>query len=160
MTLRKWNEWLDWFTYGVTALSSGLFFTLIIAAVISRTLGRPIQATEEISTLAFIWACFGGASLCYRRWQHIQFTYFLEKFTFSVQRRIGIFMRGLIGAFLFILFIKSLWMIYQLRFTTMPISSLPQVLIYVPVPLFSFAMFFYTLEFLETESKSQTAGSP
>ena len=65
---------------GLTVLSVSSFTLLLFTAVICRYLLKTsILFEEEGSKILFVWACFMGASVAYKRKAHIWFN-FIERF--------------------------------------------------------------------------------
>ena len=79
-SVRKFSDALDKAAQGLTVLSVSSFTLLLFAAVICRYLLKTsILFEEEGSKILFVWACFMGASVAYKRKAHIWFN-FIERF--------------------------------------------------------------------------------
>ena len=79
------NRHLEVLTSSLTAGTAALFFAILIAAIGLRSIHRPLSASEELGSLLFVWSCFGGATLCFRRDQHIKLQFLTTRWSAAVQ---------------------------------------------------------------------------
>ncbi len=147
-TLKKINHFFEKFLFINTAISSILFFAIVLISVLTRYLFKtPILASVELSRLFFIWSCFLAASLTYRKRAHIGFTLLYEKMPLGLQRWVTVLIHTNILAFLSIVFYQSISISKLLWQTDLPMLQISQSWFYLPLPLVSMIMIFYTLEF-------------
>lgn len=142
------NRALERATWGLTAVSAALFFGILVLAVVLRALNLPLRASEELSSLLFVWACFGGAALCLRREQHIRIQLISGRLGPLGRRRLRTGLRILTAGILLVILVTGAEMMVGLSATHMPISGLPQAVLYLPVVLFPAVMFSFNLEAL------------
>ncbi|MBN1481625.1 TRAP transporter small permease [candidate division KSB1 bacterium] len=147
--MRQLNRFIDKILFFTTALTSISFFIIIILAVASRYIFKaPILASIELSRLLFVWSCFLAAALAYRRKAHISITFIFEKFPHFLQKYVTLFLHILILLFLVIVFHQSVIVTVLLWPSRLPMLQITQSWFYLPVPIFSLILIFYTLEFL------------
>lgn len=147
--LKQMNRFLEKFLFVNTAISSILFFAIVLISVLTRYLFKaPILASVELSRLFFIWSCFLAASLTYRKRAHIGFSLLFEKMPLLMQRCVTVLIHGCILIFLSIVFYQSILISKLLWQTDLPMLQISQSWFYLPLPLVSMIMMFYTLEFL------------
>lgn len=147
-TLKKINQFFEKFLFVNTAISSILFFSIVLISVLTRYLFKtPILASVELSRLFFIWSCFLAASLTYRKRAHIGFTLLFEKMPLLLQRWVTVLIYLCIFIFLSIVFYQSILISKLLWQTDLPMLQISQSWFYLPLPLVSMIMIFYTLEF-------------
>jgi TRAP-type C4-dicarboxylate transport system permease small subunit len=147
--MRQLNKAFDKLLFVATAISSISFFIIIIIAVASRYIFHaPILASLELSRLLFIWSCFLAAAMAYRRKAHVSIVFIFEKFSPKIQKAVLFFLHLLILVFMAIVFYQSLLVTSLLWPSKLPMLQITQAWFYVPVPIISVIIFFYTLEFL------------
>jgi TRAP-type C4-dicarboxylate transport system permease small subunit len=147
--MRQLNKFFDKLLFISTAISSIAFFVIIIIAVASRYIFKmPILASIELSRLLFVWSCFLAAALAYRRQAHVAITFIYDKFRPAVQKVITILIHLLILSFMGMVLYQSIIVTTLLWPSRLPMLQITQSWFYLPVPIISLIMIFYTLEFL------------
>lgn len=153
--MRQLNRAFDKLLFLATAVSSIAFFIIIIIAVASRYIFHaPVLASIELSRLFFVWSCFLAAAMAYRRRAHVCITFIFEKISSSMQKAVTFVIHLLILAFMAIVFYQSLLVTSLLWPSKLPMLQITQAWFYVPVPIISIIIFFYTLEFLWHDLRS------
>ncbi|HNS21583.1 MAG TPA: TRAP transporter small permease [Sedimentisphaerales bacterium] len=148
-TLRRVNLFFDRLLYVGTAASAMAFFAVVMVAMAARSVGmRPIHSSVELSRLFFVWSCFLGAALAYRRRAHIGFTLLFDKVPASWQRRLAGINYLLVLAFAGIVLVQSIRVCRLLWPTVLPILGISQAWFYVPVPILCLCLLSYTAESL------------
>ncbi len=142
------NRRLEHLTWWLTAGTSAVFFVILIAAISLRAIRYPLRASEELGSLFFVWACFGGATVCFRRNQHIRLQFLTDRLSLVAGRRAATIGRWLILVFLLTVCLSSIQVTRLLAGTHMPISGLPQWWLYLPIPVFSSVMILFNVEAL------------
>ncbi len=153
--LRKLVKFFDVLLFGSTAVSSILFFLVVLLSIVSRfLLKKPILASIELSRLFFIWSCFLAAAITYHRKAHIGFTLFYDKVSPGLQKYMSFIIYSFIIVFCSAVFVHSLSIIILLWHTRFPMLGISQSWLYLPVPVVCFFMIVFTIEFwLETNTK-------
>ncbi len=153
--LRQINHFLEQFLYWTTALSSALFFLIVVVSVIVRYLEIPIMGSVEMSRLFFVWSCFLAAILCYRRKAHIAISFLFDNLSTKLQRAIAVLNHILILTFFSIVSLKSSCLVIDLWNTGLPMTGISQSWLYIPVPLVSgIALFFCVEEIIDLFSNN------
>ena len=98
--LRALNRVLAGLTWVLTAISAAAFFIVVVVAIIGREAAWPLAASEELASLLFLWSCFGGAALAYRRHEHIQLTFLTGRLPASGRKQAARMVHGLVLVFL------------------------------------------------------------
>ncbi|MBP7051550.1 MAG: TRAP transporter small permease [Phycisphaerae bacterium] len=160
-TLRRVNLFFDRLLYVGTAASAMAFFAVVILAMATRWVGlRPIHSSVELSRLFFVWSCFLGAALAYRRRAHIGFTLLFDRVPASWQRRLAGINCLLVLVFAGIVLVQSIRVCRLLWSTVLPILGISQGWFYVPVPVLCLCLLSYTTEFLvEPRTRSAPEGA-
>lgn len=113
-----------------------LFLAFVFLAVVTRFILKvPIVASLEYSRIGFVWFCFLGSSLAYKRGEHIQFSFVLSKLPVKIAQ----FMRIAIDLLCFIFFIVLLYQSIKLNekvsLTVFPASGLSYNVMYASLPI-------------------------
>jgi TRAP-type C4-dicarboxylate transport system permease small subunit len=78
---------IGWVERGVGVAMLALMVGCIFAQVVSRyCFGRPLVWVEELSTYAFIWGVFVGASLGLKQGRHIRILSFVDRLSAQARR--------------------------------------------------------------------------
>ena len=150
--LSRCTAFLATTTYWATAACAGGFLLVLIAGMTSRLMNHPLRFAEELGSLLFVWSCFGGAALAYRRGSHIRLQFLQERLPLRYRRALEQGCRLAAIFFLALVVAQSLPLMSQLSAAQMPITGLPQWLAYLPVPIFCGVMLAFALEsFLASE---------
>lgn len=150
--MRKINRLFDKLLFIGTATCSISFFIIIIIAVASRYIFRmPILASIELSRLLFVWSCFLAAAIAYRRKAHVSITFIFDKMPQKIRNIITPVLSLLVIIFMIIVFYQSLLVTILLWQSKLPMLEISQSFFYLPVPIISIIIIFYTIEFLREE---------
>jgi TRAP-type C4-dicarboxylate transport system permease small subunit len=148
-SVRKFSNALDKAAQGLTVLAISSFTLLLFAAVVCRYLLKTsILFEEEGSKILFVWACFMGASVAYKRNAHIWFN-FIERFI----GRWGIAISDLIihaSTFCFFsyLFVDSINFLLQIWETYFPLIGVSQGWVYLALTVALGVLMVHNLLFL------------
>ncbi|MEQ9814895.1 MAG: TRAP transporter small permease [Azospirillaceae bacterium] len=97
---------------GLSALVGTIGLTVavavILADVVGRSLGSPIQGAQDISQMAMVILVFGGMALCDRVGGHVSVDIF-EKFMPPAMIRAGDILSALLGAVIFLGIAWTVW---------------------------------------------------
>ena len=157
--LKRFNIILEKYLYAGTAVSSILFFLIVILSVMGRYLRMPVLTSIELSRLFFVWSCFLAAALTYRRRAHVGFTLLVEKMPGRVRYYTNQFVLLIIMAFLIITLYHAITVTVLLWPTDLPMLGQSQSWFMLPVPLVCAIMASFTLEFIRDAHDLYKIGS-
>lgn len=124
-------------------------FVVILAQVVFRyALGRPLVWTEEVARYLYIWTCYLGAALAFRRGMHVRIGALVDRLPPAARR--WVHRLGLLGtaAFLGVLAVQGTKLAW-LSHTTLAITfPLPWSVIYAGAVVSSSLMLLYTWDAL------------
>jgi TRAP-type C4-dicarboxylate transport system permease small subunit len=120
--------------WALAVVMMAVMVTSIFAQVVSRYLfGQPLVWVEELSTYAFIWGAFVGASAGLKRGLHLKIESFVARLTDGVRRGLRVVLDALMIAFCVILtvngFAAMLVFEWHQRTIALPVE-LPRYLFY------------------------------
>jgi len=157
--MRRFNRFLERLLHCGTAVSSILFFIVVLVAVLTRYILRtPILASIELSRLFFVWSCFLAAALTYRRRAHIGITLLFGKLPIALRRFFALFIHLAIMLFLAMILVQSVLVNRLLWPTDLPMLGISQAYFYLPLPIVSLFMIAFTVEFLVVDWIAVKAG--
>ena len=144
--LSKWTDCL----VRILLVPFALFTILIVFfEVLMRYVFRsPIITSVEMARLGFVWSCFLGSTLCFKREKHIQFVFLAEKFGNRVRRMIQIGVDLFSLVFFIFLLIKGIQMVRAVGPTHFPALGWSQIWLYLPLPLNALFMLIHSLALL------------
>jgi TRAP-type C4-dicarboxylate transport system permease small subunit len=94
--------------WAVAVVAMAVIVTAIFAQVVSRYLfGQPLVWVEELSTYAFIWGSFVGASAGLKRGMHLKIESFVGRLTDSARRGLRVVLDALMIVFCVILTVNG-----------------------------------------------------
>jgi TRAP-type C4-dicarboxylate transport system permease small subunit len=149
ISVRKFSDSLDKAAQGLTVLSISSFTLLLFAAVVCRYLLKTsILFEEEGSKILFVWACFMGASVAYKRKAHIWFN-FIERFIgcWGIAISDLIIHSATLCLFSY-LFVDSINFLRQIWETYFPLIGVSQGWVYLALTVALGAMIVHNLLFL------------
>ena len=145
--LKTINLHFEKFLYWTTALATSIFFVMVCMNVFARyILNAPILGSVEISRLAFVWASFLAAALCYRQQSHIAITFVVDKLPARIVKWVLLVIYTLTFVFFVIIFYFALQVTFDLRGTSFPVMQITQSWLYLPVAVISFFIAFFSVE--------------
>ena len=126
---------LEW---AIAILTMAIMVACIFAQVVSRYLfGQPLVWVEELSTYAFIWGSFVGASAGLKRGIHLRIESFVARLTEGARRALRVVLDALMIAFCVVLAVNGVTALqvfeWHQRTIALPVE-LPRYLFY-SVPL-------------------------
>jgi TRAP-type C4-dicarboxylate transport system permease small subunit len=129
-------------SHGLDRAMIGLVFLLVSAMVIVTTLQvvfrvffNALTWSEELSRYLLVWGTFFGATLAYKRGNHIAVTFIIDFFPTRLRVWFNIFSYILSMVFFVIVAEKGISMIQMQVFQISPALSLPMTYIYWSIPL-------------------------
>ena len=147
MFLKPLNSRVEQLLYWFIALSSFLFFIVVIVGVLSRYVFlMPITWSIEVGRLMFIWSCFLAAALTYRKKAHIEISLVMDKLPEKVQVFLSILSQILVIAFMVLITYAAIKTIILLWFSGLPVLQISQAWFYIPVPIASFCIMLFSVE--------------
>lgn len=128
------------------------FFLIVLFGVITRfILKTPFVSSMEFSRICFVWFCFLGSSLAYKKGEHIQFTFILSR----VPDKVNKVMRAVIDllelTFFIVLLFESIKLTEKVSMTLFPASSLSYSIMYVSLPITSVFLIIHAVFFLSRD---------
>jgi len=149
---------LNWLSYGLDRAMIGMVFILVSTMVIVTTLQvvfrvafSALSWSEELSRYLLVWGTFFGATLAYKRSNHIAVTFVIEFFPNKLRVWFNIFTYILSMIFFAIVAKQGLNMIQMQVFQISPALSLPMKYIYWSIPLSLSIMFIHALSGIADE---------
>lgn len=113
-----------------------LFLAFVFLAVVTRFILKvPIVASLEYSRIGFVWFCFLGSSLAYKRGEHIQFSFLLSRLPLRIAQFMRIVIDVLCSVFFVVLLYQSMKLNNNVAMTVFPASGLPYNVMYVSLPI-------------------------
>lgn len=97
----------------ISSLLLCLISVLVFVSAVTRTVGRPINWTQDVSLLAFAWLTFLGADVLAKSGKLINIDMVLYKLPKSVQKVLGIVFDLMILAFLAVLVVYGYKLVSQ-----------------------------------------------
>lgn len=126
------------------ALLFAIFLVILAQVVFRYVLGRPLVWTEEAARYLYIWTCYLGTAMAFRRGTHVRIGAVVDRLSLSA--RAWAYRLGLLGtaAFLGVLVVQGTKLAW-LSHTTLAITfPLPWSVIYAAAVLSSALMLLYT----------------
>jgi TRAP-type C4-dicarboxylate transport system permease small subunit len=119
-------------------------------------LKAPIIASIELSRILFVWSCFLAAGITYYKKGHIVISFLFEKFSVYGKKVIRISIYILSMLFFGLLTVWSIQVVHLIWNTEFPILGISQSWLYLPLPLSSLIMLFFSIEFLIESIRNET----
>ena len=125
-----------------------LFLAFVFLAVVTRFILKvPIVASLEYSRIGFVWFCFLGSSLAYKRGEHIQFSFMLSKLPVKIAQFMRMVVDLLCFTFFAVLLYQSIKLNKNVSLTVFPASGLPYVVMYASLPISAVCSIVHTAYF-------------
>jgi len=122
-----------------------IFITVSLQVFFRYVLKSPIQWSQEIAVLFFIWLTFTGTILCVRDNKQLRLDYFVEKMPYSVKRYFKILHKLLILLVLVFIIISGVLVVREFYSYKMPASGLSMAFYYSALPISAIVMFFIVI---------------
>ena len=129
-------------SYGLDRAMVGMVFLLVAAMVIVTTLQvvfrvffNALTWSEELSRYLLVWGTFFGATLAYKRGNHIAVTFMVDLLPGRVRTAFRILSYVLSMVFFVIIAVQGFKMIQMQVFQISPAMSLPMKHVYLAIPL-------------------------
>ena len=132
--------------FWMTAVFSMGFFAVVLASILLRAAGFPIDASIELSRLSFVWSCFLAVAITYRRRAHVGFAFLYERLPHRWKARCTLLIQTLILLFMVLVLEQSLLVVFRLWPTRLPMLGISQAWLYLPLSVSSVFMILFTLE--------------
>lgn len=151
--LETFSDWTDWLVR-ILAVPIGLLTILIVFfEVLMRYIFQaPLITSVELARLGFVWSCFLGAALGYKREKHIQFVFFLERFAERGRRWVRVWVSLLSVGFFILLLVKGIEMAERVYETYFPALGYSQLWLYLPLPACAAFMLVHAVAFLARDA--------
>lgn len=144
--LRKASDWLDALARFVAIPGIAAFFLLILFGVFTRfVLRRPMLGVSDYSKTSFVWSCFLGASVLFKRKEHIAITGFVNMLPAIARRVIGLFAELLELVFFVYVMILGIKVTSMVHVTKMVATGIPISVLYSALPYCMFTCAIHTL---------------
>ncbi len=125
------------------------FSLIILAGVITRFILKISFTTSmEYSRIFFVWFCFIGSTLAFKRGQHIQFTFVLKKLKGKAYNFASIGIDLICLSFFCILLFQSIKLAKKVSMTVFPASHISYSVMYISLPIAAVFFIIHTLYFL------------
>jgi TRAP-type C4-dicarboxylate transport system permease small subunit len=139
-------------SYGLDRAMVGMVFLLVTAMVIVTTLQvvfrvffNALTWSEELSRYLLVWGTFFGATLAYKRGNHIAVTFMVDLLPGRVRTAFRILSYLLSMIFFVIIAVQGMKMIQMQVFQISPAMSLPMKHVYLSIPLSLLVMTIHAL---------------
>lgn len=139
-------------SYGLDRAMVGMVFLLVTAMVIVTTLQvvfrvffNALTWSEELSRYLLVWGTFFGATLAYKRGNHIAVTFMVDLLPVRVRTAFRILSYLLSMVFFVIIAVQGMKMIQMQVFQISPAMSLPMKHVYLSIPLSLLVMTIHAL---------------
>ncbi|MBO1001823.1 TRAP transporter small permease [Pseudogracilibacillus auburnensis] len=137
---------IEYITSKVLVLMFMVMLLLVIIQVLYRyVLHIPIPWAEELARYLFTWLIFLGASLTSAKDEHLAITVFRDLIPVKYREFIIIVIDTIILVFLYILMIKSIDLVGQVKSTKTPVLQISMAFPYMSILVGSASMFIHTL---------------
>ncbi len=125
------------------------FFALTFFGVVTRfVLKVPFVSSMELSRICFVWFCFLGSSLAYKKCEHIQFTFLMVHLPPAMQKILQVILDMISMIFFVVLIIQSIKLNMNVSTTVFPASGLPLNIMYIGLPVMAIFLAIHGLFFL------------
>lgn len=133
--LTRLSDLADWVMCRLVFLTLSLLTLTITLQIIARVFFAALPWTEELSRYLLVFATFGGASLAYKRGNHIAVTLLVARARGRLRELWGALIQ-LLSLFFFGLAIRSSIQLITLQiYQVSPALGLPMRLVYLALPL-------------------------
>ena len=139
-------------SYGLDRAMMGMVFLLVAAMVIVTTLQvvfrvffNALTWSEELSRYLLVWGTFFGATLAYKRGNHIAVTFIVDLLPVRMRTAFRILSFLLSMVFFVIIAVQGMKMIQMQVFQISPAMSLPMKHVYLSIPLSLLVMTIHAL---------------
>ena len=154
-------------SYGLDRAMMGMVFLLVAAMVIVTTLQvvfrvffNALTWSEELSRYLLVWGTFFGATLAYKRGNHIAVTFIVDLLPARVRTAFRILSFLLSMVFFVIIAVQGMKMIQMQVFQISPAMSLPMKHVYLSIPLSLLIMTIHALSgIFETLYENEAEGA-
>lgn len=144
--LRKISDWLDALSRSLAVPMIAAFFLLILFGVFTRfVLRRPMLGVSDYSKTCFVWSSFLGASVLFKRKEHIAITGFVNLFPMEVKRIIKLLAEFLELVFFVYVMLLGIKVSSMVHVTKMVATGIPISVLYSALPVCMFTCAIHTL---------------
>lgn len=125
------------------------FFALTFMGVVTRfVLKIPFVSSMELSRICFVWFCFLGSSLAYKKSEHIQFTFFMNHLPVRSRNVLKVILDSISILFFIVLVYQSIKLNLNVSTTVFPASGLSLNIMYISLPVMAVFLVIHGLYFL------------
>lgn len=125
------------------------FFALTFMGVVTRfVLKVPFVSSMELSRICFVWFCFLGSSLAYKKSEHIQFTFLKNHLSSRSQKILNVILDLISIIFFAVLVRQSIKLNINVSTTVFPASGLPLNIMYISLSVMAVFLMIHGLYFL------------
>ncbi|MDR7482638.1 MAG: TRAP transporter small permease [Armatimonadota bacterium] len=147
--LRRFNASLDrCVSAAAVACFAAIFAVVLVQIVFRYVLKAPLVWTEEAARYLYIWTCYLGGAMAYRRGQHIVIEVLLKRVFLRAATAARVAGQLLAGAFFLTLTVQGARLVMRTGSVLAITLPLAWSVIYAAAPLTAAVMFFQTLEML------------
>lgn len=144
--LSQMSEWTDRLVRMLLVPFAVFTILIVFFEVLMRYVFKaPIITSIELARLGFVWSCFLGATVCFKRGKHIQFVFLTERFgprgRRITQRTVDLLSLG----FFFFLLVKGMGMAQAVEATYFPALGWSQLWLYLPLPVNALFMLIHAI---------------
>lgn len=125
------------------------FFALTFMGVVTRfVLKVPFVSSMELSRICFVWFCFLGSSLAYKKKEHIQFTFLMNHLSSRNRNMLNVILDIISMVFFTVLVHQSVKLNINISTTVFPASGLSLNIMYISLPVMAVFLMIHGLYFL------------
>lgn len=136
----------------VTTLFVGLITALVLAQVFFRyILKQPFTSSEELARFLVIWLVMLGFIILVRKNGHVSVTYFAEKFSAAVQKKLRIIVHLLCAVFFLVLLIYGLDLSLKAMIQVTSATGFRMGYVDLVIPIAGLFSLLFTIEHLYNE---------
>ena len=144
--LNKISDFLDRISRIVAVPMIASFFLFILLGVITRfVLRRPMLGVSDFSKTCFVWSCFLGASVLFKRQEHISISGFVNKLPLKARKFLELFAEVLELVFFIFVMILGIKVTGMVHVTRMVATGMPMSILYSALPVCMFTCAIHTL---------------
>jgi len=140
--LRSFKKLINMITEKILIVTISIMVIVVLLQVIFRyLLNNALPWPEELARFLMVWIAMIGASVAWRRKQHIGVIFLMKRLPLSMQRLINQFWLFIISIFLFVLVIRGFEMAWFVRKQVSPALQLSMFWAYIAIPVGSIFLF-------------------
>lgn len=134
----------------VVPITLGFTFIVFFGVITRFILKTPFVSSMEFSRICFVWFCFLGSTLAYKKGEHIQFVFLMNKVPENVRKVMKIIIDIICLLFFFVLLFESIKLTKKVSMTLFPASGLSYSIMYGVFPISSVFFIIHGFDFFFT----------